>query len=101
VRRRLVAPRAYEFLRSLPRREEPSRQRQPAAVYSAGPTRSFPSRGGSLSGAIGRTAQVLSPRGGIRLGQIQTLGFYWAGFLGVILAALKLPTGGPGRGGVF
>ena len=43
-----------------------------------------------MSGAIGRTAQVLSPRGGIRLGQIQTLGFYWAGFLSMILAVLKL-----------
>lgn len=43
-----------------------------------------------MPGAIGRTAQVLSPRGGIRLGQIQTLGFYWAGFLSMILAVLKL-----------
>ena len=43
-----------------------------------------------MPGAIGRTAQVLSPRGGIRLGQIQILGFYWAGFLSMILAVLKL-----------
>ena len=43
-----------------------------------------------MPGTIGRTAQVLSPRGGIRLGQIQTLRFYWAGFLSMILAVLKL-----------
>ena len=45
-----------------------------------------------MPGAIGRTAQVLSPRGGIKLGQIQTqtLGFYWAGFLSMILAVMKL-----------
>ena len=43
-----------------------------------------------MPGAIGRTAQVLSPRGGIKLGQIQTPGFYWAGFLSMILAVLKL-----------
>ena len=47
-----------------------------------------------MPGAIGRTAQVLSPRGGIRLGQIQTLGFYWAGFLSMILAVLKLTIAG-------
>jgi hypothetical protein len=44
-----------------------------------------------MSGAIGRTAQVLSPRGGIRVRQqIQMLGFYLAGFLCLVLAVLKL-----------
>ena len=43
-----------------------------------------------MPGAVGRIAQVLSPRGGIKLGQIQTPGFYWAGFLSMILAVLKL-----------
>ena len=44
-----------------------------------------------MSGAIGRTAQVLSPRGGIRVRQqIQMLGFYLAGFLCLVLSVLKL-----------
>ena len=41
--------------------------------------------------AVGWTAQVLSPRGSIRVGsQLQMLGFYLAGFLCLVLAALKL-----------
>ena len=44
-----------------------------------------------MSGAIGWAAQVLSPRGGIRVSQqIQMLGFYLAGFLCLVLAVLKL-----------
>src|SRR5687767_1148370 len=41
--------------------------------------------------AVGWAAQVLSPRGSIRVGsQFQMLGFYLAGFLCLVLAALKL-----------
>ena len=44
-----------------------------------------------MPGAIGRSAQVLSPRGGIRVRQqIQMLGFYLAGFLCLVIAVLKL-----------
>jgi hypothetical protein len=44
-----------------------------------------------MPGAIGWAAQVLSPRGGVRVGQqIQMLGFYLAGFLCLVLACLKL-----------
>ena len=41
--------------------------------------------------AVGWAAQVLSPRGGVGLrSQFQMLGFYLAGFLCVMLTALKL-----------
>ena len=41
--------------------------------------------------AVGRAAQVLSPSGGLRVGsQFQMLGFYWTGFLCLLLAVLKL-----------
>ncbi len=44
-----------------------------------------------MQGAIGWAAQVLLPRGGIRVRQqFQMLGFYWAGFLCLVLAVLKL-----------
>jgi hypothetical protein len=44
-----------------------------------------------MQGAIGWAAQVLLPRGGIRVRQqFQMLGFYWAGFLWLVLAVLKL-----------
>ena len=43
-----------------------------------------------MPGAIGRTAQVLSPTGGIGLGPDPDPGIYWAGFLSMILAVLKL-----------
>jgi hypothetical protein len=41
--------------------------------------------------AVGWAAQVLPPSGGLRVGsQFQMLGFYWAGFLCLLLAVLKL-----------
>ena len=41
-----------------------------------------------MPGAIGWSAEVLSPRGGIRVRQqFQMLGFYGAGFLCLVLAA--------------
>jgi hypothetical protein len=44
-----------------------------------------------MPGAIGWAAQVLSPRGGLRVAQqIQMLGIYLAGFLCLVLAVLKL-----------
>ncbi len=44
-----------------------------------------------MRGAIGRAAELLSPQGGIRVGQqIQTSGFYLAAFLCLVLAVLKL-----------
>jgi hypothetical protein len=44
-----------------------------------------------MPGAIGRSAQVLSPGGGIKVAQpIQLAGFYWSGFLCLGLAVLKL-----------
>ena len=44
-----------------------------------------------MRGAIGRAAEVLSPKGGLRVGQqIQTSGFYLAAFLCLLLAVLKL-----------
>jgi hypothetical protein len=48
-----------------------------------------------MSGAIGRTAQVLLSAGGMssRAGNpIQTTGFYLSGFLSLALAVLKLTT---------
>jgi hypothetical protein len=48
-----------------------------------------------MRGAIGWPAQVLSPRGGIRLRQqIQMLGFYLAALLCLVLAVLKLTIDG-------
>jgi len=48
-----------------------------------------------MPGAIGWSAEVLSPRGGIRVRQqFQMLGFYWAGFLCLVLAVLKLTVQG-------
>ena len=44
-----------------------------------------------MSGAIGRSAEVLSPRGGIRVRQqFEMMGFYLAGFLCLVLVVLKL-----------
>ena len=44
-----------------------------------------------MPGAIGRSAEVLSPRGGIRVRQqFEMMGFYLAGFLCLVLAVLKL-----------
>ena len=41
--------------------------------------------------AVRWAAQILSPSGGLRVGsQFQMLGFYWAGFLCLLLAGLKL-----------
>jgi len=48
-----------------------------------------------MPGAIGWSAEVLSPRGGIRVRQqFQMLGFYGAGFLWLVLAVLKLTVQG-------
>ena len=48
-----------------------------------------------MPGAIGWSAEVLSPRSGIRVRQqFQMLGFYWAGFLCMLLAVLKLTVEG-------
>ena len=48
-----------------------------------------------MPGAIGWSAEVLSPRGGIRVRQqFQLWGFYWAGFLCLVLAVLKLTVEG-------
>jgi hypothetical protein len=44
-----------------------------------------------MPGAIGRSAEVLSPRGGIRVRQqFEMMGFYLAGFLCLVLVVLKL-----------
>ena len=48
-----------------------------------------------MRGAIGRATEVLSPKGGIRVGQrIQTPGLYLAGFLCLVLAVLKFTVEG-------
>ncbi len=54
-------------LRTLSGREEPSRQRQQAAVFSS-TTTTFRTGNGSMPGAIGWAAQVLIPRGGLMMG---------------------------------
>jgi len=54
-----------------------------------------------MPGAIGWSAEVLSPRGGIRVRQqFQLLGFYGAGFLCLVLVVLKRRSRGSGCGGV-
>src|SRR6476660_8901011 len=68
ARGRLVASRTKKLLRPLSRREEPPRQGKHVAVPSAIPGGLCLQRDGSMPGAIRRTAQVLSPGGGIEGG---------------------------------
>src|SRR5215472_18688330 len=89
VRGILVAPRPDKLLRTLPHRKKPSRQGQHTPVSPSRSARIFRPRNGSMPGAIGWSAQVLSRRGGIRVRQqFQMSGFYLAGFLCLMLAVL-------------